>query len=160
MSQVQPVNPTNMPGVVNDRVLSLYVGGKGQAAHYYKGIATHFAYKVIYGNYYYVDPADATSKETPGRRSLFIKVEKPAEVAQVEQQKLEEIARSPVTDKVKSPVVDTVVEPLPDITNMNVGDVQALSIDDDQAKILLEREKKGKGRSGVIDYLSKRFKID
>lgn len=156
--QVVAVNPDNLPGVQDGRILALYTGGKGQGTHYYKGVTTHFAYKVEYGNYYYVDPLDATSSETPGRRSLFLKVEKAATIAQVEAKKLEEITRTPVADVVRSPVIEKVVaEELPDIANMNVGDVQELTLDENQAAKLLEREKQGRNRSGVVDFLGKKF---
>jgi hypothetical protein len=157
--QVVAVNPGDLPGTKDGRVLALYIGGKGQATHYYKGVTTKFGYKVQYGNYYYVDPTDATDKDNPGRRSLFVKVEKSVEVAKIEEQKLEAVtaARTPVTDVVRTPVVEKIAdESLPDIFNMNVGEIREIILTSvAQAKRLLEIEKSGKNRSGVIYFFDK-----
>jgi glycosyltransferase involved in cell wall biosynthesis len=151
-------NVNNLPGTQDGRILAFYTGGKGQATHYYKGVFTHFAYRVEYGNYYYVDPNDATSPETPGRRSFFVKVEKEAVVEKVEEQKLEEVVtRTPVVDVVRKPVVEPVVEEsLPDVAALTVGDIRDLDVTEETAAVLLEREKRGKGRSGVLFWLGKK----
>jgi glycosyltransferase involved in cell wall biosynthesis len=157
--QVTSVNPGNLPGEKDGRILAQYIGGKGQGTHYYKGVTTKFAYKVQYGNYYYVDPADATDSAMPGRRSLFVKVVKPAEIAKIEEQKLEAVAvtRIPVTDTVRTPVEEKIAEEfLPDIFNMNAGDVREIILTSvAQARKLLDIEKAGKNRSGVVYFFEK-----
>lgn len=160
---VVAVNPANLPGEKDGRILALYTGGKGQGTHYYKGVATHFAYKVLYGEYYYVDPMDATSSATPGRRSLFVKVEKPEVQTKVAEQKLQEvenISRTPVAAVTKSPIEEVVVESetLPDIANMTVSAINDLDLASEQVQILLDREKSGRNRSGVKTILSKKLK--
>ncbi|MFA5036561.1 MAG: glycosyltransferase family 2 protein [Candidatus Izemoplasmatales bacterium] len=160
---VAVTNVNNLPGTQDGRILALYIGGKGQAAHYYKGVNTHFAYKVIYNNYYYVDPSDATSPATPGRRSLFVTVDKPVEIAKVEEQKLEEVVtRTAVQTVVRTPVEEKIPEEsLPDIYNMNVGDVREIILTSlTQAKKLLEIEKAGRNRSGVIYFFEKFIKSE
>jgi len=154
---VAVTNVNNLPGTQDGRILSLYIGGKGQAAHYYKGVNTKFAYKVIYNNYYYVDPSDATSPATPGRRSLFVAVDKPVEIAKVEEQKLEEVVtRTAVQGVARTPVVEKIAEEsLPDIANMNVGDIRELVLTEAEAAVLLAREESGRKRSGAIYFLKK-----
>ena len=161
--------PASLPGEQDGRILATYIGGKGQGAHYYKGISTHFAYKVKFGEYYYVDPSDATSSETPNRRSLFVKVERKSTVEQIATKKLEEITRTPITAvekvpmsyeiKEETPVVveeaPVVVEGLPDISTMSVGAVMNLDLSGVDVKTLLQREESGKNRSGLKNYLSK-----
>jgi len=165
--QVVPVAPESLPGTQDGRILSLYIGGKGQSTHYYRGVSTKFAYKVKYGEYYYVDPSDATGPETPGRRSLFIKVEKSSTIAKVEEQKLQEVTvtRTPVVDTVRTPVVEAsapvveapVVDNLPDVANMSFNDLKNLEIDEDGLSKLLSREESGRARKGIINYLKKRI---
>ena len=169
MTSVAPVavNPANLPGEQNGRVLSLYVGGKGQGAHYYKGISTHFAYKVVYGEYYYVDPNDATSSLTPGRRSLFVQVEKQSTIAKIEEKKLQEVvARTPVLDTVRTSVVEessmveessAVNDSLPDISIMNFNEIKDLDLSDEDFSLLLSREESGRNRKGIINYLKNRI---
>jgi hypothetical protein len=162
MQQVTSVNPGNLPGEQDGRILAQYIGGKGQGGHYYKGVTTKFAYKVQYGNYYYVDPTDATDPAAPGRRSLFVKVVKPDEIAMIVEQKLEEVttSRVPVASKVRTPVEEKVApESLPDISTMNVGDIRELILTSTvQASKLLEIEKAGRNRSGVISFFEKFIK--
>jgi hypothetical protein len=165
VKQVAPVAPESLPGTQDGRVLALYIGGKGQATHYYRGVSTKFAYKVKYGEYYYVDPSDATGSQTPGRRSLFVLVEKPATVVKVEEQKLQEVVvRTPVQDTVRTPVVDVptvgtsaVEDNLPDVANMSYNDLKNVELDEDGLSKLLVREESGRGRKGIINYLKKRI---
>lgn len=149
----------SLPGEQDGRILAQYVGGKGLGAHYYKGVNTHFPYRVVNGQYYYVDPSDAVSSDAPNRRSMFVKVEKPAEQVATPQV---EVSRTPVPEIPKTPVVEEtpvietkVVEDLPDIAKMSYGTITNLELSGLDVTALLKREEKGKNRAGVKRYLRK-----
>lgn len=139
-----------LPGDLEGRILVQYIGGIGKGKHYYRGPRTKFAYKVTYGDYIYVDPADAKNTDTD--TSLFVKVvqHRPAAVVQEHVRK----ARKDIDERVAFPI-DNIAVDLPDISNMSVRDILGMDvISVEIARMLLNVEKNGKNRSKVINFLN------
>jgi hypothetical protein len=83
-----------LPGEVDGRVLALYSGGKGQGKHYYRGLKTNYAYKVVYGDHVYADSRDV-KEEGSTSPSLLTRVKK--ETVKSTQTPVTTVAASPVT---------------------------------------------------------------
>lgn len=152
----------DLPGMQGDRVLAVYVGGKGGAKHYYKGTVTGYPYKVKYGDYYYVDPKDAKYDGDKVLRTLFIRVQKDGAKAKEVKPKSEKpqmFSRTPREDTVKKPVVEatkTNRRPLPDIVNLRwQREIRHMEFTPEEASRLLAIEKSGKHRVKVVTHLQK-----
>jgi hypothetical protein len=144
---------STMPGEVDGRVLAVYVGGKGQGKHYYKGPKTKYPYKVVHGQNVYVDEED-TDEKTTG--SLFHKVEgQKAEPEKVE--KKAEPERKARVSPEREPVEIEVVE-VPDVYDLTTKQVKELELDHDTALLMLKAEKRGKNRKEISAYLEKLVK--
>jgi len=156
-----------LPGEVDGRILAQYVGGKGQGKHYYRGIRTNFAYKVMHDDFVYVDPSDL--RTDPNDKSLFVRV---AKTEQATQEVITVTVSVPVL-KEPSAVVAAIEEPIhlrtsvksvdkrvaqvedtPDISTMSFREIQGLDyLDSDLASKLLKLEQNGKNRSKVTNFL-------
>ena len=153
---VAEIDLASMPGEIDGRVLSQYVGGKGKGKHYYQGLGTKFSYKVVYKDYVYADPSDVRSPEDTSKPHLLIQVHK----TEPEMEKVE-VTTTPVKKKVsRAPVKDIQRNPLdsefPEINDMTVTDIIAYDPDSNTATIMLAMEKRGKNRKKAISFLSKR----
>lgn len=158
------MNLDEVPGTQGDRVLALYVGGKGISKHYYKGPVTKYPYKVAKGNYYYVDPRDAKLEGDPIGRSLFIRVardvpveSKPEKVERVPRE-APKVEKTPVEAEKKESVMfkKKAEETLPDINGLRwAKEIRHMDFSPYQAKELLKIEKAGKERVKVIAHLEK-----
>jgi hypothetical protein len=166
---------SNLPGAKDGRVLALYTGGKGRASHYYRGISTKFAYKVIFNELYYVDAMDTTMYQS---KSFFV-IAKPDEQKPVEKvativapkQEVFETAktvaepvptgRTPVANVDKDPMISKTMldmkgvesNELPDIANMTVGEIRNLDLTPEMARKLYKTEQNGRQRIRVLEFL-------
>ena len=164
------VNVAELPGTQEGRVLVQYVGGKGGGKHYYRGLVTKFPYNVKYGQYYYVDPADAKEEYDKINHSLFVIIpqeqEQPKpekkEVVKVEESKAEELERKPRKSPEKAPIMykpEEESEELPDIANLRWRqEIRHMEFSPEQAKQLHSIESKGKKRVKVLAHLKKYMK--
>lgn len=172
------MDSSDLPGTQGERVLALYVGGRGPGKHYYRGPVTGWPYKVQKNEMYYVDPRDTKFEGDPVSKSLFIRVlrdtGKPApqkeEVVRaprkVEVEKTPVVEKAPVEEKApetpetpKKPVMFKPKEELPDITNLRwQKEIRHMDFTPEQARKLIDIEKTGKGRVKVIEHLEKFLK--
>jgi len=158
------MNIDEVPGTQGDRVLALYVGGRGASKHYYKGPVTKYPYKVAKGNYYYVDPRDTKLEGDPISRSLFIRVARDVP-AEPKPEKVERVPReAPKVEKtpVEAKKVESVMfkkkaeETLPDIQALRwAKEIRHMDFTPEQSRELLKIERAGKGRVKVIAHLEK-----
>jgi len=159
-----------VPGAKEGLVLVKYVGGEGKGKHYYKGVATGFGYKVMFGQFVNVDPADV-------RSSLFQEVvkERPKPVKSMPKP----VALKPVVkpESVKEVERVSVFEDEVEIDENLEGDEEYLdlteildkkyqvvlaTLDDlaptqEEAVIILDAEIQGKNRKKVKTYLERRL---
>lgn len=161
------VDVTSLPGTKGDRVLAQYVGGKGKGKHYYKGVATKYNYRVISGEYYYVDPADA-SDGSGVVNSLFVRVNRDVAELASKPKVVETLAVEPpiklsprVAPVEKTPVSSRFFkkeaeEALPDINNLRWSqEIRHMEFTPSQAKQLIKIEEAGKNRAKVLGHLKK-----
>jgi hypothetical protein len=166
-------NVNALPGEMDGRVLTQYVGGKGKGKHYTQGHTTKFSYKVTHGEYVYVDPRDARESNEPQNSRQFVRIHPVIHPAPIPEQPLVIQHPAPIPEQplVKQDVAKTVERAprnpvgvqrmpvghnLPDIGNMSVGDIQALEIDPLVATKLLDIETRGKNRSKAKAFLQAR----
>lgn len=116
MSQIQVAVNTSvddLPLKQGDRVLALYVMGKGKGKHYKRGPATNFNYRVEYGGHYYVFHEDSRLEAEDPARSPFIRV--------VREQQADKGLRQPVKQEEKAPVLEYAPDPA-DVEEVLEGD--------------------------------------
>jgi len=165
---------SDLPGAKDGRVLALYTGGKGRASHYYRGISTKFAYKVIFNELYYVDAMDTTMYQS---KSFFVIAkpdeQKPVEKVAIPVTKQEAPAtvktvtepvptgRTPVANVEKDPMISKTMlamkgvesEEMPDIANMTVGEIRSLDLTPEMSRKLYKAEQNGRQRIRVLEFL-------
>jgi hypothetical protein len=96
-------NVNMLPGEIDGRVLAQYLGGKGQGKHYYRGLSSHYPYKVVYGEYVYADPKDVKESGSSSP-SLLMRVVK-QDTVKVPQKAAAPVAEAPATPAVVPAVV-------------------------------------------------------
>lgn len=179
-----------LPGELNGRVLTEYVGGAGRGKHYINGPVTKYPYKVMHGQLVYVDPADAREETDDPQRSPFVRVRKdePKPVRKPVEEKVVEVAggeRTPVETLVeRTPVPvesdeieystsggknwteeypdDDEDEDFVDVEELDPADfsipqMREFEPDAEEAEILLEKEKQGLNRKGMVRFLESRM---
>jgi hypothetical protein len=144
----------SIPGATDEPVLAQYVGGKGMAAHYYRGPKTRFAYKVEHGNFYRVDPRDVVYDPNQTGVSLFLAQAQSEPVVEEEKVVEEGVRTARQEPATRQPVEDT----LPDIANMTINAVKGLPMTPDLARKLLAIEQRGKNRHKLVTYLQVKSK--
>ena len=165
-----PVDASAMAPVDSDgRVLAHYVGGSGRGTHYYQGLATRTQYKVLFGQYLYVDERDTKAADDTTSRSLLVKAgtpNKPAvkvtintaqppavtqkvppvrtpvrTVQDMASSKAPSVSEMPIeTNKVLDVAREPETQNLPDIRNMTYRQVVTAMITPQEAKELLKAE--------------------
>ena len=170
---VQP----RIPGEVEGLVLVKYVGGKGKGKHYYRGPSTGFNYKVQFGQFINVDPADANSgtlfeivrKVQPKPVKVAAKPVAPRKVAPKKVEKKEPVVeetveRVPVVEEdVEVEIVEDedefidMTELLDDNYRVVIANLEEFKPTQEEAMEILEAEKQGKNRKKVVGWLENRL---
>lgn len=68
------VEPSQLADMQGTKVLTRYIGGKGMGRHNSRGVSTRRLHRVKFGEYVYVDPADARDENDVNSKSLFVRV--------------------------------------------------------------------------------------
>jgi GT2 family glycosyltransferase len=155
-----PQKPSEMPKM-DDKgyVLVQYVGGRGRGTHWYNGLVTGNAYRVIEGLYLHVDKNDAREANDTHSHSFFVRVIQPEPVVKT----AVPVVRTPIVEKVVVPTVRAAVSTsiartpvweAPVIAKMRLVDIQNLELTPAQAAKLLEEEQNGRNRIKVVDWLT------
>ena len=151
------------------RVLAHYVGGSGRGTHYYQGLVTKYQYKVLFGQYLYVDERDTKTPDDTTNRSLLVKAGTPSKpatkvtintaqppavsqkttpartpvrtVQDMASSKAPSVSELPIeTNKVLDVAHEPETQNLPDVRNMTYRQVVTATITPQEAKELLKAE--------------------
>lgn len=163
----------NIPGEKEGLVLVKYVGGKGKGKHYYRGPATGFNYKVQFGQFINVDPADANAgslfeiirKVQPKPVKVAAKPVAPRKVAPKKVPVVKEtVVKEPVVEEVDVKEEELEEEEFIDMTELLddnyrvvIANLEEFKPTQEEAMEILEAEKQGKNRKKVVEWLSNRL---